>query len=71
MSKQHGGRRANQTGRPRLAEKKIRVGALFLTPATVKALADRTNDGETLVQAAARLLAAYLADSNRIPPSPG
>lgn len=68
MSKpQHGGRRANQTGRPRLAEKKIRVGALFLTPATVKLLADHVNDGETLVQAAARILTAYLDASKRMP----
>lgn len=61
MSKGHGGRRPNQTGRPRLASKKVRIGTLFLSPATVKALADRTRDKESLIQAAARLLTDHLA----------
>lgn len=52
----HGGRRANQTGRPPKADKKIRIGTLFLPPDTVALLVKRANDGETLLQAARRLL---------------
>lgn len=56
----HGGRRPNQTGRPTKADKKIRIGTLFLPPETVALLAKHANDGETLLQAARRLLMAFL-----------
>lgn len=60
MAMQHGGRRANQNGRPPLPVKKMRVGTLFLIPAAIKALTDLSNDGETLIQCAARVLTAHL-----------
>ena len=60
MPSKHGGQRANQTGRPRLAARKVRVGTLFLIPNAVKALTDRTHNNESLIQAAARLLTALV-----------
>lgn len=57
-----GGRRDNQTGRPPKADRKIRVGTIFLSPDDVARLAARTNDRETLTQAAARLLTDYLRE---------
>ena len=56
----HGGRRANQTGRPRKADKKIRIGTLFLEPIVINRLADLANNGETLLEAARRLLIACI-----------
>lgn len=55
-SRAHGGRRANQTGRPPKADRKIRIGTLFLAPDAVARLAERTHDGETLLDAARRIL---------------
>ena len=52
----HGGRRANQTGRPRSPNKKVRIGVLFLDPHDVAQLAQQVRDGETLIKAARRLL---------------
>lgn len=60
MEKKHGGRRANQTGRPPLPVKKMRIGTLFLIPEAIKRLADLANDKETLIQCAARILTACL-----------
>lgn len=57
-----GGRRPNQTGRPPKPDKKIRVGTLFLPPDAVAKLAPLAEDGETLIQVAARVLMACLAE---------
>jgi hypothetical protein len=51
-----GGRRSNQTGRPRKADKKIRIGALFLPPEYAAWLALAAEDGESLIEAARRIL---------------
>ncbi len=59
MSK-HGGKRTNQTGRPRKADKMIRIGTLFLEPSVITRLAELANDGETLLGAARRLLIACI-----------
>jgi hypothetical protein len=62
MSKEHGGRRPNQTGRPRNPDKKVRVGTLFLPPNAVAELAEQALDGETLLEAARRILVTFLSD---------
>lgn len=57
MSKGHGGKRPNQTGRPpKKDEKKIRIGTLFLSPTEIAQLTERAHDGESLLQTARRLL---------------
>lgn len=63
MSKQHGGRRAGQTGRPPLPIKKMRVGMLFLVPSAIKRLSSLVHEKETIVQCAARVLTNYLIDT--------
>ena len=61
MSKiQHGGRRANQTGRPRKPDKKIRIGTLFLTPDNVSRLAKRADDSGTLIATARHIIESEL-----------
>lgn len=60
MANTHGGRRANQNGRPPLPVKKMRVGTLFLIPDAIKRLADLSIDGEALIQTAARELTTRL-----------
>lgn len=65
-SAQHGGRRANQTGRPpKGAAKKTRIGTLFLSPDVITLLATAAQDGETLLEAARRILVACLATASR------
>ena len=57
-----GGRRSNQTGRPpKGAAKKIRIGTLFLALDDVARLAAHAEDGETLIEAARRVLIACLS----------
>lgn len=57
----HGGRRANQTGRPPKGTAKMaRVGALFLPPDDAERLAALAQGDETLVQVARRLLITLL-----------
>lgn len=66
-SKGWGGRRDGQTGRPPKANKKIRVGTLFLPPDIIAALADRAEDGETLIKAAQRIIIVVLASPSDAP----
>ena len=56
----HGGKRTNQTGRPRKPDKKLRIGTLFLEPSVITRLAKLANEGETLLEAARRLLIARI-----------